>query len=129
MPCSYHLASYPKRNSLFSADPHLFYSAFISIVPVWTRSAYLFLTHFSKNGQKHEKWEELYILAFEEFFSKPGKNNYGGCGDFGLMNFGCPKFQFFRLKYDQILEFPCFNQFFKGFKRPKVSRNPKNSFF
>ena len=49
------------------------YSAFRCIVPVRTiggdlKSAYLFLTDFPENGQKHKKWEEFYILGFVSDF-------------------------------------------------------------
>ena len=57
----------------------------MSIVHIKMQSPFKILTDFSKIGQKHEKWEELYILAFEEFFRKLKKNNYGGARDFDII--------------------------------------------
>jgi len=60
------------------------YSAFISIVHLKIQSPFKFLTDFWKNGQKHEKWEEIYILVFEELFLNLEKNKYGWYVDFDL---------------------------------------------
>ena len=80
---------------MYSGDqffaPQSIYSAFTSIVPVLSSTPYLFLTYFSKNGQKHEKWEEIDILTFEETFQNMEKNKFGGFRDFD------PKIQFWEL--------------------------------
>ena len=54
------------------------YSAFITIVPVLTKSAYIFFRYFWKNGQeKHSKCEELYISRFQKTFWKQANQNQG----------------------------------------------------